>query len=315
MTRTILCLLAVGLGLFAWPAFAEVQQAPGSRVKIDLPAGFSPAKAYSGFENEALQTSFVVVEMPAIAFDQLKSGFTAEALAAKGIVKAAFKSLSRPDDHLYMTGEQMSAMGDIAKFMLVVRGTDSMALITGNVPKATLASGKLTVAAIEAALTGATLAAAVEPAKPLFKLGDLGAFKSAGSFAGTTQAYTLDGSLAPPPGADRKRRELFLVAPSLDARPVGDLDAFSRKAVASLAGTKDVVVAKTEPVTIAGLTGLAAIASAKDKDDGAPLQIYHVVLVKPAGGYYRLVGMTFNADPALRMAEFRRIAASFQPLP
>ncbi len=313
--RLLLCgLLSIHVTLSARAAHAEVQQAPGSRVAIDLPTGFTPARAYSGFENAALSSSFVIMEMPGEAFDQVKAGLTPEALAGKGITKVQLKSLARPDPHVYLSGEQPSPMGRIAKFMLVIRDGNASALISGNIPTEAIDSGKLTVAAVEAALKSARIASTAMPEKPLFTLTDIGSFKSAGSVAGTAKAYTLDGSLAPPPGAKSTGRELFLVAPSLDARPVGDLEAFTKAALLSLAGAKDLKVATFEPVAIGGLKGLASTASGRDTNEDRPLHVYHVVLVNPAGGYYRLVGMTYDADPKPRLAEFERMANSFKPI-
>ncbi len=293
-------------------AAAEPQQAAGSRVAMTVPAGFTPASAYSGFENAALSASFVILEIPGAAYDQIKAGFNAEALATKGIGNVELKSLQRPDEHLYVTGMQDSPIGKITKFMLVIRDGDVAALVSGNIPEKAISSGKLTVAAVETALAGARIATKAAPEKVLFTLGDLGVFKAAGTLAGTARAFTLDGVLSPPPGAPKIGRELFLVAPSLDARPVGDLEAFTRKALPSLAGVTEVKVGPMKPVTISGLTGLATSATGQDDGVGKPLHIYHVVLVNPAGGYYRIVGMTYEADPKPRIAEFERMAQSFQ---
>lgn len=198
--------------------------------------------------------------------------------------------------------------------MLIMRDGNASALISGNIPAEAISGGKLSVAAIEAALTSAKLASTAMPEKPLFTLTDIGPFKPAGSVVGTTKAHTLDGSLAPPPGAKKIGRDLFLVAPSLDARPVGDLEAFTRTALESLAGAKDLKVGGFEPVVIGGLKGLAATASGRASGEDRPLHVYHVVLVNPDGGYYRLVGMTYDAEPKQRLAEFKRMAKSFKPV-
>ena len=70
------------------PAEARTQQAPSSRVTIDLPEGYEPASLFSGFTHERLGVSFVVVEMPGKAYEELEAGMTPEALAAKGVRNA-----------------------------------------------------------------------------------------------------------------------------------------------------------------------------------------------------------------------------------
>lgn len=292
-------------------ATAEVMQAQNSRVAIDMPTGFEPAKQFSGFQNDALQASFVIIDMPDVAFDQIKAGMTPQAMATKGVQNARAGSLARPEPYVYFTGEQASPLGPVAKFILVFRDSGVTALITANIAKDALSAGTLTQEAVEAALVSARVVEAPGAAKPLFTLGDLGKLKDAGSFAGTARAYTLDGKLDP--GGKAPGRTLFLVAPSLDNRPVGDKKAFAAKALESFAGASGIKVTSTKEVTIGGLKGIASRATAKaDGQDGVPLGIYHVVLFKPDGGYFRMVGQTSEIKKETTLAEFERLAATFK---
>jgi hypothetical protein len=305
------CLVLFGL---AAPqcANAEVMQPQNSRVAIDVPAGFVVSKQFAGFQNEALQASFVVIDMPDAAFDQIKAGITPEAMAAKGVLNAQLGTLARADPYVYFKGEQASPMGPIGKFILVFREAGVTAFITANVPKEALAAGTITSAVIEAAFTSARVVEAPGAAKPLFTLGDLGKLKDAGPFAGTARAYTLDGKLTPGEGKS-PGRTLFIVAPSLDNRTVGDPKAFAAKVIESLAGTKNIKVTSSKDVTIGGLKGVASRATANG-DDGVPLGIYHVVLFKPEGGYFRMVGQTSEIKKEATLAEFERLAATFKPV-
>ena len=79
-------LAAIGLALaVVWPLAAEPRQAPGSKLILDLPHDYLPSRNFTGFLNEPIGTSIVLLEMPAVAYEQLASGMTPEALAARGI--------------------------------------------------------------------------------------------------------------------------------------------------------------------------------------------------------------------------------------
>jgi hypothetical protein len=292
---------------------AEVMQAQNSRVAVDVPEGFEAAKQLAGFQNEALQASFVIIDMPEAAFDQIKAGITPQAMAAKGVQNAQLGTLARAEPYVYFTGEQASPVGMVGKFILVFREGGVTAFITANVPKEALASGTITPAVVEAALVSARVVDAPGAAKPLFTLGDLGKFKDAGPFAGTARAYTLDGKLDP--GGKAPGRTLFLVAPSIDNQAVGDPKAFAAKAIQSFAGATKIKVIANKDVTIGGLKGIASRATATASgDEGVPLGIYHVVLFKPEGGYFRMVGQTSEIKKDAMLAEFERLAATFQPV-
>jgi hypothetical protein len=303
-------LFAVGCA-FLMPAHAEVVQAQNSRVIFDVPNGFVSAKQFAGFQNDALQTSFVVVDMPAAAYDQLKTGLTPEGLAAKGVMAAKPGTLARADDYIYLTAEQKSPIGVIAKFLLVLRDTTTTAFITGNVPKAMITDGTIDTDTIEKILASASFAPAALPAKPAFSLSERGRFTDAGAFMGTARLYTLDGKIDP--AMKTPGRAVFIVGPSLDLRPVGDLRAVSRLAMEQMAAATNIKITSTDDVTISGLQGVAIKATAKTTETPAfPLAIYQVILVRPEGGYFRMIGRTSEIDPTQTMAEFERMARSFK---
>jgi hypothetical protein len=310
-------ILALLLAVTAWAGpssgvCAEVMQAQNSRVTMDVPAGFAKSAQFAGFQNDELQTSFVVVDMPAAAFDKLKSGLTPEGLATRGVNNAKAATLKRDGDYVYLTAEQNSAIGPIAKFLLAFKDGETTAFITGNVPKDMITKGKLKPAAIETILASATLTAKVALAKPLFTVSDLGRFKDAGTFAGTARLYTTDGITDP--GTKAPGRAVFIVAPSLDLRPIPDVRAFAKAAMGQIAAATDITLTWTDDVAMGGLQGVASKATAKTTEAlGFPLALYQVVLLRPEGGYFRMVGRTSEIDPAETMAEFERMARSFKP--
>lgn len=303
-----LILLAV-IGLSGAPGQARVQQAPASRVAIDLPEGYEPARLFSGFTHDGNGVSLVVVEMPAQAYDELEKGLTGEALAAKGVTLTGRGQLKRPGDHIYIQGEQASAAGVYAKFFVVFRESGVTALITANVQKASIETGQVKAAEIEAVLASARIAAVPAEAKDLFALAHLGPFKPAGSFLGTAKAYTLDGGTQPPRASNG--RAMLIVAPSLDQRLVSNPDEYAVQLLNGLAGHGEVKIGTRAPVSIGGLAGVEIEGTARENESGAELLLYQVMLLPPEGGYWRIFAQAPLAEAEHYRAEFQRIARSF----
>ncbi|MGD9802710.1 MAG: hypothetical protein AB7E81_18355 [Hyphomicrobiaceae bacterium] len=302
------------LGLLGLPmgqqALARMQQAPASRVVIDLPDGYKPARLFTGFLNEAAGASLIVVEMPGEAYEQLANGLTPEALAAKGIMKAEAGKLDRIEPYLYMRGEQMSGQGPVAKFMVAFKRHGVTALVTANVQKASIEAGTVTAADIEHMFTTATIAATAPPARDVFSLGYLGPFRPAGKILGASRAYTLDGKFEPSKAG--VKRALLLVAPSLDLRPVTDAEAQAKALFKGLPGLKDTHVLNLRSIEIAGVPAIEIVGKAVDKDEGGEVSLYQVLVLPPRGGYYRLLGQVPMDDAGKLMPELSKIAQTFR---
>jgi hypothetical protein len=313
--RTLaLAVLFASLALAApvLPAAARVQQAPASRVALDVPDGFEVARQFSGFIRPDIGASLVIVEMPAVAYEQLATGLTPEALQAKGIEKAAPAKLAREGSYLFLKGEQKSAMGLVDKFLLAFREDGVTALITANVPRQAIQDGAVSAVGIETILASARIAERAAAAKALFQLGYLGPFKAAGTILGTTHAYTLDGRLEPQ--KPREKRALLIVAPSLDKRAVPGDDTFAETLLAGLSGLKEIKVVDRSRGVIAGLEAIELVADAVDKADGSPVTVMQTLIRGKDGGYFRIVGQMPSQDADVLIPEMRKIAASFAPV-
>jgi len=296
----------------AGPAAARIIQAPNSRVAMDLPDGYDVAPQFSGFVNQATGVSILIVEMPAVAYEQIAAAFTPEALGTRGIVGVKSGKLARKDQHVYVTGEQDSPLGRYGKFIIAFREGDVTALITVSAPKAKLDDAQVKPADIETALASARVAAAAAPAKELFKLGYLGPFKEAASVMGTSKIYSLDGKMEP--SKANANRPVVIIAPSLDKRPIPALEEFSERAFKDIAKAADVAITERRKLTVAGIEAFEIVGSARDKDTGAEKVMYQVVLPGKDGGYFRIVGQSLREEGARLVPEFRKMAESFRPV-
>lgn len=309
-----------GLRLLALPVLAMLAivavearpiQALNSRIVLDLPESYVPSRSFAGFQNEALGVSYVIQELPAAAYDELVEGFTPERLAARAIQDAEIGTLARSGKHVYIRGRQAQAGVAYEKLIVILQAGELTALVTANVPKKALDAKTVSVAEVEAVLAGASIAPTVNE-RDLYRLGDLGSFKPAGRFLGTARLYTLDGMMEP--AGKGEARSAFIVAPSLDQGAVGNVGELAQRLVRSLAGFIDIAPGEPAAIHIAGLAGVAIEAKAVHESDRHEVRVYQALLTRPEGGYYRLVGVARIEDAERLMSEFRRIAASFEPL-
>ena len=308
-----LIVAAAALTAAALPVLARPQQAPSSRIVLELPDAFEPAALFSGFTNEAQGVSYVVVELPEKAFEELAAGMTPETLAAKGVANARREKLGRAEPYLYMQAEQASPAGRFGKFFVVFRENSVTVLITANVEKASLDSGAVKAAEIEQVLASARVADTAAPQHDIFKLRHLGPFKPAGQILGTARMFTVDGRAGPSEKA--AGRPMLIVAPSLDRRTVLDADAYAEGLLQGLPGLTGARVMERRKISAGGLDGIEMVATATDSENGAEILVYQTLLMIRPGGYFRILGQVAKDKQAEFVEEFRRIAEGFEPIP
>ncbi|MGI9480606.1 MAG: hypothetical protein ACR2PI_28230 [Hyphomicrobiaceae bacterium] len=302
----------VALALMVWAgtgftAAAKVMQAPGSRVSLDLPENFKASPLFAGFMEIISSAAVLTLEMPPEAYDKVVAGFTAEALAKKGIAKVEVGTLKRDDSYLFVTGEQDHPRAVFAKFILVIRDPRNTAVITFNVPKGSLTNGSIKRENVIKALTTAKLEAKAAPSKDLFKLGYLGSFELSGKVTGTSRLYTLKDDKGP-----KATRNLIVIAPSLNRLPIRDLQEFSQYALKSLKNTKDLAIRNAKDFRIDDMKGHQITAVAKRGKGDTPFVIRQLVLLPSKGGYFRLLSVTRMADEERLAPEIEKIFASFK---
>jgi hypothetical protein len=305
--------LTILLGMSA-PAVvsATPQQAPNSRVVLDLAPGYIPSPLFSGFQDEASGVSYVILEAPVGEYDNMARGFTPDELAKRGIQQVQRATLPRTDPHVYMRAVQKSEAGLYAKYFVLFRTSDQTVLVSVNVPQHSIDDGAVKTEEIERVLASAKTTE--KPAvRDLYSLSYLGPFKEAGRLVGTSKVYTLDGRLEPERAGET--RSAFMVAPSLDKRRVEDPDKQSVALLASLPGYKDFKPGTTRSINIGGLDGIEVEADAIDEDDGKAIHLYQAMLMGADGGYFRLIGIAAPEDKTRLAGEFAKIAHSFALLP
>lgn len=310
--------VAAMLGLYTATAEvkAEPRQAPNSRVALDLGEAFSPSDRFSGFVDEKSGASFVVVEMPASAYEEVKQiADRADALAAQGLKDPAKADLpGRKGEYVYFTGKQTSLNTEFTKFVLILRENGVTAMVTANVPEAALTAATFTKAQIEETLAKAAVKDEMAKGAELFRLSYLGPFKESFGLMGTTKGYSTSGN-PPAPGENRALKEpTLIVAPSTDSRLAVDPKVAAQRSFQSFGGMKDSRIESEKDVTIANMKGYQIVGEAVDAASGAKIGIYLLLLASDPGGYYAIVGTSPIADMPKMLPEFEKVTASFEPL-
>jgi hypothetical protein len=310
-----LMVCATSLPLFAPSAAAEPRQAPNSRIALDLEDRFTPSDRFSGFVDEASGASFVIIDLPPQAYEEVKKiPEGKEALAEQGLSEAMVSELAgRKGEYVYFTGKQTVGGQIFAKFVLIFREAGVTAMISSNVPQAAMDAGTFTKTQIETVLAAAIVKDTAAKAIELFRLGYLGPFQEAFSLLGTAKAYSVSGT-QPAAGENRMVKEpTLIVSPSLDGRIV-DVKPAAQRSFQTLGGLQAKTVESEKVVTIGGLKGYQIIGETQDKQSGTKITLNFVLLAGNPDGYYAIVATTPLADKEKFMAEIEKVIASFEPV-
>ncbi len=309
---------ALGLVLCAQsgPSVAdEPRQAPNSRVALDVPASFLPSDRFSGFVDEKSGASFLIVEMPAMAYDEVKTiGDKADALAQKGIVDTKKTELpGRAGDYVYITGRQETAAGSYSKHIMVARESDITVMITANVPQKAIDTNIISPQQIERAFATASVKAEAMKGAELFTLTYLGPFKETLSIMGNSKVYSLTGKI-PEPGAPNAGQDpIFVISPSVDKGPVGDVKASAKNSFRVIGNLSGHEVKSEKDVTVGGLKGYEIVGEGDDPKTGSRSGLYVVLLSGNSGGYYVMAGIVPATGMPTYLPEFQKIAMGFEP--
>jgi hypothetical protein len=291
-----------------------LRQPGGSRVALAVGSNFTPSDRFTGFVDENSGASVVVVELPKVAYEQLKRlGDTSEAFEAHGLMNVERITLpNRKGDYVYLKGQQKTALVDYAKYVLIFPEKGETVMVTANIPQAALASSVVTLAEVERIFQSASVKDEAGQAPKAFSLGYLGGFAEDLSLLGTTKAYRPVGSGLANGNDTSGQGALFLVAPSLTQAPIPNLAFFSDKTFHTIDQVREKSVETQRDLTVADLKAVEIVGHGTDSASDEPWFVYQLVIEAPHGGYFRLVGLAPQSARARYLPEFRRMAESFE---
>jgi hypothetical protein len=307
-----ICLVTVALlvtGLAA-PALglAEPVRIKGTKVALEVPAGFAAAEKFPGLQHpEHPLASIVVTEVPAPAAT-LRAAFNKEMLASRGLTFVALTDVTvgGAAAHL-LEATQDTPLGTVGKWLLLTGSETSATLLTATYPQTSPEIG----AALRTALLSATWAAAgsVDPfegltyrVKPGAKLPLATRVTNSLLFSETGQPTQTDAT-----------RAMFIVGTSINASTIADVKQAAELRLAGfVAGGQlaDLGEAKATLLQVDGLDACELVADATDVKSKTPLTVYLVLIAEPGKGYYLTTGMVGRSRASEWLPAFRAATAT-----
>lgn len=312
--RRLACLgFAALLGLAATsvlPAHAQVAgeavAPPGSRLAIVPPEGFVPSDYFAGFENPKLGASILFGEMPPVAYEQLRGGFSAEAMAARGLTMQSFEAFDgTPFEGYLITAEQTAAGVLYRKWLVVIADPALTGMATFTVPEEAVA--QLSEAKIRAsALSLRTVEASVDPVEALsFTPIETERFRIANAQAGNTVLY------AETPAPTEGEKVIFIISASFQHLPTASLWDYSDALIRSIEAVEVVGTDQEILVKVDGLSGYETVSRCQYRDSGQPCALFHIVALDEQR-YFRFVGIVPGENVGGYLSEFRTLTAGFK---
>ena len=290
--RWLLVLFMLALG--ALPATAaELNYPPGSRIGLAPPPGLVLSKTFFGYEDPSNSVAMMLVALPPQAYADLDASVTAETLKRQGVTMESREALPLPSGKAFLVvGRQEVDNVKIRKWILVAASPTLTGFVTVQMPET--ATALYPDAAIRASLATLAFRAAVPVDEQLgllpFKVGELSGFRIAGVIPG--RAVMLSDAPAGAPGSPDSTNEPHIFAAIAAGGPAqsADRDTFAREVFATLPNIREIRVATSEPLRMAGQQGHQILASAKDASGTSPLTVVQWLRFG-GGGYMQIVGI------------------------
>lgn len=298
--QALLLMLLLG---FLPPLGAQRVSVPGTRVTLEAPPAFSPARQYAGFEDATRSASIVVNELPA-PVTLVTAGLTADGLQSRGITLVSSEQVTIAGRSGQLLQVTQNANGVLYEKWMASFGDESTTImIVATYPQAVAAS-------LGPELRTAILTAAWNPEVPIdldeglpFRIGESAHLKIQ-----TRVQNTL--VLGDPEDDGTATSPVVVVGSSIGTTHVADVEQLARQRLAQT----DVVElhgVTGGPKEVAGLGGYELIGRAKDGDTEQEVSVYQVLLLADDGTYYLIQGIVPESRFAELLPELRQIAESF----
>lgn len=289
--RLILSLLAVcaGLLLSVQVASAEPVFPPGLRIGLEPPSGMTVSKRFAGFEDAAAMAAITILDLPALAYQQIeRSAFANDQQALTGVKRESFP---------FANGIGILVSGTAQEKGVTVRKWFLMATAAGDKVEnlATLVSVQVpakAAAKYSDAVMRKALASVVFRPTPNderlgllpYKIGEMSGFRVM-QVTPTGDVILIDGE-----GSDINRQAYMVI--SIGGNAPGDTDERARFArnMLDTAPLRDLRVTLATPMRITGMQGVEIRAQATGLR-GDPVTL--VQWLRFSGtGYLRVAGIT-----------------------
>ena len=256
-------LLAAPAGVLA-QASDDVIYPPGKALGLKPPAGFELSKTFSGFVDAKSGSSFLLIQLPAEAFAEVKAGMTSEGLASQNIEITSSEPIRIGEyDGLLVRGVQTSGEAKVNKWILVLETPEAAFLVTAQDLTGDSLDDATVLATLNSIDVRKTPPVEVQVESLPFTMGDLAGFRVVRTVAGSGVLLTKGPKDVV---TDGSQPVLIIQRPIERPFPTSvfpaDLAEQLLRSVQTLNITK---VGDTVDRTVAGSDGFETIAEATDK--------------------------------------------------
>lgn len=297
-------LLAPLLMVAAWAVGAAPTLIPGTRVSIEMPAGFEIAEGFAGVIWRDAATSILVAELPTRAAD-MRNAMTPERLATRGMAMVeaqTVESAMGPATLVFAT--QMAQGTELVKMILVTGNDSETVLLTATAPAQVWPR-------VSATVRASLLAATWDPSLVVDPMASLG--YSVDATADLEPSRALAGAALlitarNPEDAPEKGGPYAVLAHSTRTGEPDDLGIVARARLARTDRLGDIKVRDESSASMGGMPAYELIATGKS---GGRDKILYQVMAFDGAQYYLLQGFVDAAREQRYLPQFRALAASF----
>lgn len=281
---------------------------PGTRVRLNPPAGHAAGRGFLGYQWEDSAASLMVLEMPG-EYATTVAGFDEESLAKGGmkLLESSSLKLEGRDARLFLVSQASQGMA-FKKWMVVTGDAKRTVLLTASFPEDL--EGELP-QALKQALIGAEWdpKLEVDPFAPLtWTLATPQGLRFAGSL-GTTLMYTEDGEFVQ---KDKPASARLSVSPSMGTVNVQDAQSFAEKRWKQLPYGAGLEIELSRAFETPVRKGWEIVGKYTDPKQAVEIQVHQVILVAE-GEYQIFVGQCARAASETWLPRWRECAKSWKP--
>jgi hypothetical protein len=265
MFAVALLISALGSAFAADPVFP-----PGARVGLTPLVGLSKAKAFVGFETDDQGVKVLVAELPAEAYNEVKSAFTANPAGTGGVKP---ESIETSVGLAYYTIENArDGPTNVRRYSMILPGGSFSGYIAVQVPEN--ASKIYTDDAVRQMFASAVVRKQVPVEEQLgqmpFNIRDLNGFKNIRTLAVGAAIVLADGD-------EEKGFEAapFMVIGIVGTTPTQpeDRGRFAQQVATTIPGVRDARITMSEPLRIDGTPGYETRLEAVSGKDNTPVTV------------------------------------------
>jgi hypothetical protein len=294
----------------SWPALAGEAIFPqGVRVGLAPLVGLVRAKSFSGFESEDQSVKVLVTELPADAYGEVKTAFTANPPATGGIKP---ESIETAAGVAYYTAENgRDGTTAVRRYSMILSGGTFSGYVAVQIPENAIKV--YSDEAVRAMFASAVVRKEVPVDEQLglmpFKMTELANFKNVRTLAPGAAVVLADGDEST--GFEPAPFMVIGIVGSAPPQPE-DRARFAQQSVTQIPGVRDGRITMSEPIRIDGMPGFETRIDATSGKDNTSVTI--VQWLKFGGpGTLRIIGSAPRDQWSSAFPRFRAVRDGIQP--